>query len=136
MEKFLAPAPIGEGESSHQWERFKREFQQYLVAVDKEKASEQVKLTICLRMVGPRVNDLYETMAFTVEEVGTKWSVVCQKLNTLCARRTSKHVTRDCFFQLKQGGWSVDQFVTELRKQVKDCEFGSLKDDLMMHVLI
>ena len=30
----------------------------------------------------------------------------------------------------------MDQFVTELCKQVKDCEFGSLKDDLMMHVLI
>ena len=37
MEKFLVPAPIGESELSDQWEHFKREFQQYLVAVEKEK---------------------------------------------------------------------------------------------------
>ena len=30
----------------------------------------------------------------------------------------------------------IDQFVTELRKKVKDCEFGILKNDLMLHVLI
>ena len=87
-------------------------------------------------MVGPRVNDMYEAMVFAEEEDKTKWSIVCQKLNMLCARRTSKHVTRDQFFQLKQGGRNVDQFVTEMRKQVKGCEFGSLTDDLMMYVLI
>ena len=30
----------------------------------------------------------------------------------------------------------IDQFVTELRKKVKDCELGILKNDLMLHVLI
>ena len=61
MEKLLAPAPIGQGELTDQWERFKREFSQNLTAVGKYDASEQVKLDICLWMVGPRVNDMYET---------------------------------------------------------------------------
>ena len=30
----------------------------------------------------------------------------------------------------------MDQFVTELRKRVKDCDFGALADDLMLYVLI
>ena len=58
--------------------------------------------------------------------------MVSKKLNGLCTRRTSKHVTRDKFFQLKEDGKSVDQFVTELRKQVKDCQFGDLKADRML----
>eukprot|EP00731_Ephydatia_muelleri_P030026 Em0021g549a len=65
-----------------------------------------------------------------------KWSVVSGKLDNACARRTSKHVTRDKFLQLQQGSKSVDQFVVELRKQVRDCAFGELQDDLILHVLI
>ena len=45
--------------SSDQWLRFKREFTQFLVAVDKGQATEEVKLEICLRTVSPGVNDLH-----------------------------------------------------------------------------
>lgn len=37
---------------------------------------------------------------------------------------------------MKQEQRTLDQFMANLRKQVKDCEFGVLKDDLMLHVLI
>eukprot|EP00731_Ephydatia_muelleri_P016041 Em0009g465a len=39
-------------------------------------------------------------------------------------------------FKLRESRRTIDQFVTELRKKVKDYEFGTLKDDLMLHVLI
>ena len=136
MEKYLAPEPIGEGDLNEQWKRFKREFEQFLVAVGKDKETEPTKLAIFLRIVGQRVNDLYETMQFAEGEDRSKWSVVSGKLDGLCAPRTSKHVLRDKFFQLKQDGKSVDQFVLELRKQSRDCQFGALRDDLMLHVLI
>ena len=102
MEKQLIPEPIGEGDLSSHWVRFKREFTQFLTATEKGSASEQVKLAIFLRTVGPRVNDLYETMPFAEGEDRAKWSVVCGKLDSWCARRTSKHVRRDKFFQMKQ----------------------------------
>ena len=37
------------------------------------------------------------------------FTVVSRKLDGLCARRSSKHVIRDKFFQLKQDGKSVGQ---------------------------
>ena len=30
----------------------------------------------------------------------------------------------------------LDQCVLDLRKQAKDCQFGTLRDDLMLHVLV
>ena len=81
MEKYLAPEAIGEGELSDQWLRFKREFAQLLVAVGKEEATEQVKLAIFLRIVGPRVNDLVETMRSEGNEDGRKFEVVSRKLD-------------------------------------------------------
>ena len=79
---------------------------------------------------------MYVTMRFEEGEGRTKWSVVSRKLDNACARRTSKHVTRDRFLQLKPESKSVDQFVIELQKQVRDCKFGGLQDDLILHVLI
>ena len=60
-------------------------------------------------------------------QMTSDFSVAVQKLDVLCARRSSKHVTRDWFFQLRQSGRKIDQFVAERRKKVKDCEFGTLK---------
>ena len=37
--------------------------------------------------------------------------------------------------QKKQAGRAIDQFVEEIRKEVRDCQFGDLKADLMLHVL-
>ena len=136
MEKYLAPEPIREGELPEQWLRFKREFNQFLTAVGKADATSAVKMAIFLRVVGPRVNDMYETMTFTETEDKNDFGTVVAKLDELCARRTSKHVIRDKFFQLKQEGRTIDLFMTEIRKHAKDCAFGELKDDLMLHVLI
>ena len=136
MEKYLVPEPIGEGELSDQWSRFKREFAQFLTAIGKSDASGAVKLAMCMRVIGPRMNDVVDSIVFADNEDKGDYSVVVAKLDVLCARRSSKHVTRDRFFQLRQSGRTIDQFVTELRKKVKDCEFGILKDDLMLHVLI
>ena len=136
MEKYLVPEPIGEGELSDQWRRFKNEFTQFLTATDKMGSSEQIKLAIFLRIVGPRISDMYETLPFNDGEDRTSWSVVRGKLDTACARRTSKHVVRDKFFQLKQEDKSIDQFVVELRKQSRDCDFGELRDDMIVHVII
>ena len=119
-----------------QWVRFKREFEQFLLAVGKGDASGAAKLAIFLRVVGPRINDLYDSMAFADGEDGKDFSTVAARLDNLCACRSSKHVLRDRFFQTKQEGRSIDQFLSELRKNAKACEFGVLKDDLMLHVLI
>ena len=89
-----------------------------------------------MRLVGQRVNDLYEIMRFEDGEDRTSWAVVVGKLDSLCAPRTSKHVTWDKFFQLKQEGRSLDQFMMLIRKQANDCEFGEMKENLMLHVLI
>ena len=50
--------------------------------------------------------------------------IIIIKLDNACARRTSKHIIRVKFFQLKQEGKSINHFVMEMRKQVNDCQFG------------
>ena len=136
MEKYLVPEPVGEGDLTDQWARFKKEFNLFLVAIGKADASSGMKLAILLRAVGQRVNDIHEALVFADGEDKNDFDTIVKKLDSVCARRTSKHVIRDRFFQMKQDHRTIDQFVADLRKQVNDCEFGALKDDLMLHVLI
>ena len=79
---------------------------------------------------------MYETLPFNDREDRTSWSVVRGKLDVTCAQRTSKHAVQDKFFQLKQEDKSIDPFVVELRKQSRDCDFGELRDDMIVHVMI
>ena len=104
------------------------------MAIGKADASGGMKLAILLRAVGQRVNDMHGALVFANGEDKDDFDTVVKKLDSVCARRTSKHVIRDCFFQMKQDHRTIDQFVADLRKQVKDCEFGALKDYLMLHV--
>lgn len=36
---------------------------------------------------------------------------------------------------MKQNTLTIDEFVTALKKQVRDCAFGKLKDDMVLHAL-
>ena len=133
MEKYLVPEPIGEGDLTDQWTRFKKEFNLFLLAIGKADASGGMKLAIPLRMVGQQVNDIHEALVFAEGENKDYFDTVVKKLDSWWM---SKHNIRDFFFQMKQDHCTIDQFVADLRKQVKDCEFGALKEDLMLHVLI
>ena len=47
----------------------------------------------------------------------------------------SSHIIGDRFYQLMEDSKSIDPFVMEIRKQVKDCLSGDLREDLMLHFL-
>lgn len=89
-------------------------------------ASRAVKWPIFLRVVGQHNYDPYDSMAFADGENGKDFGTVSARLDFLYAHRSSKHVLRDRFFQTKQEGRSIDQFLSELRKNTKACEFGVL----------
>lgn len=97
MEKCLVPDQVGEGDITDQWLRFKKEFALFLTALGKDKAESAVKLAMFLRVVGPRINDMYEALTF-MEGEDKESDGVMTKLDSLCARRNSKHILSDTFF--------------------------------------
>ena len=59
----------------------------------------KVKLAMLLRVLGQHVNDMYEGMVFGEGEDKEDFETIVVKLDSLCIRRTSKHVLWDKFFQ-------------------------------------
>ena len=63
-------------------------------------------------------------MTFSKMEVITKFDEFCKP------RRISVFASRHQFLTMKQNGRKIDDFITALMKQVRECSFGDLKDDM------
>ena len=57
---------------------------------------------------------MHEALVFAEGENNYDFDTVVKKLDSVCARRTSKHVIRDQFFRLKQDHSTIDQFIADL----------------------
>ena len=65
------------------------------MAIGKADATGAVELAIYMWVIGPRMNYIVDAIVFAEGEDKSDFSVVRMKLDVLCARRSSKHVTRD-----------------------------------------
>ena len=73
------------------------EFDQFLTVIGKSGADGPVKSAVFMRVICPRTNDVADGIVFANGEDKTDISVVVKKLDAICTRRSSKHVTRDPF---------------------------------------
>ena len=134
MERFLLPDSIPTtGNLPEQWLRFKKQFGQFIDASDKTTANSKTKIAILLRCVGDKGNDIFENFAFPSEN--PTFEEVIQKFDEFCKPRVSVFASRHQFLTMKQNGLSIDDYITALMKQVRECSFGELKDDMTLHAL-
>ena len=135
MDRYLLPEPIpATGNLPEQWARFKKQFEQFLDASEKAGVSDKAKIAILLRTIGDKGNDIFENFAFEANEQPTFDDVVA-KFEQFCKPRISVFAARHQFLTMKQNNLTIDEFLTALKKQVRDCAFGDLKDDMVLHAL-
>ena len=134
MDKLLVPEQLKEGNLSESWERFKREFNQFLIATECDKADPKIKTAILLRVIGVRGNDIYENFKFQNEKDKEDYEKVIKKFEEFCKPR--KFISRHRLLNMKQDGLQIDQYETKLRSQARLCGFGDLTDDLTCHAFV
>ena len=130
MDKLLVPEQLKEGNLRESWKRFKREFNQFLIATERDKADPKIKMAILLRVIGVRGNDIYENFKFQNEKDKEDYEKVIKKFEEFCKPRNEKFISRHRLLNMKQDGLQIDQYETKLRSQARLCGFGDLTDDL------
>jgi len=130
------PEPLKDGNLGESWERFKREFQQFLVATERDASDTKIKTAILLRVIGSRGNDIYENFNFDEATDKTDFAKVIAKFEEFCKPRNEKFISRHRLLNMRQDGLAVDQYETKLRSQARVCEFGQLTDDLTCHAFV
>ena len=138
MEKFRPPDPlIFEGNLSDLWDRWKQQFELYLVATESHEKTEDIKTSILLTCIGKHGIEIYNTFTFSDEADKLKLKPVLEKFEAYCKPRKNITLLRHNFLTHKQhDGVTFDAFVTELKRRSAQCEFGDLRESLIRDMIV
>ena len=135
MEKYIIPEQLPlAGNLPEKWARFKKQFKQFLDASEKSEASDKAKIAMLLRSIGDKGNDIFDNFSFEADAQPTFVDVL-EKFDQFCKPRVSVFTARHQFLTMKQNTRSIDEFLTALKKKVRECTFGDLTDDMVLHAL-
>ena len=141
MEQFkpLSPLSLGGNTSENwkHWKRWKQRFQLYLKATEADWKDEEIQVAILLHCIGEDGHEAFNTFEFEREEDKKKIYVVLTKFDDYCSPQKNTFFERFKFWNwTQQGAESVDQFVTELKRMIKNCEYTESTDTMVRDRLV
>ena len=131
------PEPLSlQGNLAQNWKTFSQNFSNYLLATDKEDAEDKKKIALLLNIVGQDGVDLSNTFKLS-EADKVKFDKVIEAFVNYTTPKKNTTYERYIFFGRNQKTEETyNQYVTELRKLAKSCDFGTLEDSLIKDKLI
>jgi transposase InsO family protein len=135
MDVFTPPQSLVlSGNIAENWKRFEQRFKLYLSATGKDEKSDELKVSLLLHVAGDDAIELYNTFQFGDSK--PKLDDVLKKFQEHCIPKKNLTVERYNFNQITQKCDTFDKFLTRLKLQAKQCEFGTLCNDLIVDRII
>ncbi|GBM03012.1 hypothetical protein AVEN_14526-1 [Araneus ventricosus] len=95
---------------------------------------ESQKVAILLHVIGKEClaiyNMLHEVSSASMDDILAKFEA------HFVPQRNITYESQRLFFLVQRGGQSVDDSITELRKQLRNCDYGSLSDSILVDQLV
>ena len=138
MDKFESPKQLLlEGNVSHTWKLWLKQFRFYLTATEKDNKNDKIKTSILLTCIGQKRSEIYETFTFDSADDVIKLEPVLNKFSEYCNPRKNVAILCHKFFTYRQlEGQSLHDFITELKKLSAKCEFENLWDSLINDMIV
>ncbi|XP_062889910.1 uncharacterized protein LOC134338193 [Mobula hypostoma] len=137
MEGLQPPAKLQlTGNVTVNWRIFKQQFELYLSAIDYEGKSEKNKAVLLFHVIRNDAVEVYNNFVF---EDGDNFNLklIMDRFEVFCIPKRNLTYERFKFFTCAQRATeTIDQYVTELRKHRRTCEFALLTDSLIKDRLI
>ena len=132
-EMFNKPGPlIIDAQAADNWRKFLMRFEIYLIAAEKEKKSDKVKVSLLLNCAGSDAIEEYSHFVYSEGESPDDFKVICKKFEELCRGAKNVIYERLVFNQrCQKEGERIDSFVSDLKRLALTCEFETLKDSLI-----
>ena len=127
------PGPLSfEGHVSRNWIEWIQAFKVNKTATElSKKKSDGVRCATFLHMGGPVAQQSATTFTISSDDVG-KVSLLKSKFEAYCQPKWNIAVLRYFFnTRNKEDGETFNKYLTELKAQVKNCDFGDLENDLL-----
>ena len=135
------------GNVAENWRRWRRTFENYLLAINlvetpvvvgqPEPAGNAVvrrrQLAILLHTAGEEANEVYSQFEYDNDGDDENYTVVLGKFEDYCNPRRNVLYEWFVFWNMKQiDGEGIDTFVKRLKTQASVCDFGDLKDRMLL----
>ena len=131
------PGPLDlTGNAAENCRRFSQEFEIYLLSTEKDGKKDEVKIATLLHCGGRELLDIYNTLPID-DEKKKDYKNLLDELHKYFEPK--KYVTYERYLfnsRVQQPDENIDNFVTDLRKRAKNCNFGTLKDELIRDRII
>ncbi|XP_049875309.1 uncharacterized protein K02A2.6-like [Pectinophora gossypiella] len=117
--------------TAEEYKKFKNRFEVYRIAAGANNMESEVQVALLLHVMGPQCQDIFQTFEFPKDEAKNYVAVV-KKFDEHFIPLKNESVSSHVFFTRDQRrGETFDDYVTELRKLAKECEFGTLNDRMI-----
>nr|XP_022907482.1 uncharacterized protein K02A2.6-like [Onthophagus taurus] len=124
MDAARLPQPLSlDGNVSENFKRFKQAFEIYLVAAEKDNKKDEIKIALLLNSIGEEAVQIYNNFKLSDEEK-KRYNKVMEEFEKYFNPKANVVYERFKFYKKKQlEGEPFDNFLQELRKLVKTCNF-------------
>ncbi|GBM17594.1 hypothetical protein AVEN_80893-1 [Araneus ventricosus] len=95
---------------------------------------ESQKVAILLHVIGEECLEIYNT--FNEVSSASMNDILAKFEDYFVPQRNITYERQRLFLLVQQEGQSVDDFITELRKQLRNCDYGSLSDSVLVDKLV
>jgi len=129
----LPPAlKIHTGELAVNWRRFKSQWRNYELATDVAKESQEKRTAILLSCIGSDAYDVFQSMVFRDEADRSNIEAVIKAFDDYCVGEINITYERYTLNKrVQDSNETFDNFVTELRRLVKSCDYGELEESIL-----
>lgn len=125
-----------DGNLDENFKRFYRSFELYLIAIEKDKKADTVKIAILLNTIGNEGIEIYNTFRLT-EAQKDKYDVVVNEFKRYCAPRKNRTYERFVFNSRSQRAEKpFDKFFGDLKKLIQSCEYAEQEDTIVDRIIL
>ncbi|XP_063370735.1 uncharacterized protein LOC134659059 [Cydia amplana] len=116
------------------FKKWKQRFELYRKASGADKKEDQIQVALLLHCMGEACIDIYNTL--NLDETATYIEVIAA-FESYYIPKKNESVNSHMFFTRNQlEGENFDNYLTELRKLAKECDFGTLEDRLIKDKIV
>ena len=133
MENLKQPDPMSmDGALDRNWKIFKSNYSIYALATETSKKTKEVEAATFLYCIGQEAREVYETFEFETEDQRIQVDAIIAKFDDHFLPKSNISVERHTFNSRKQEiGESFQNFLADLRRIANNCDFGTIKNDLI-----
>ena len=132
-DKFVKQLNFSSGNLAQEWRTFKARFAVYRVAKKFADMDEEVQIANLLVLMGSDSVNIYEHFVFNAAVAAERKTLdnVIKMFDGHFEPVKNVIYERLRFNSMKQGDLPIHQFITQLRTQAANCDYGDVKDDLI-----